>query len=182
MSEQESLLAHLLKVKYRQCSDKKEHDDKMAEAAAHDKQVENFMTAEIRMGRIEKRKLQSVNDAADRIDDAAGQQPGKLCDRQCVKQLGEGKDACPSHGDIQDGRNPFRTEYPECFDQDSGNGKCPYDCQKDESGSAAKYQQTDRSVTSGNEYADHHVVDFFKDCIYFSGFIECMVSCACGVQ
>lgn len=58
----------------------------------------------------------------------------------------------------------------------------PYDCQKDESGSAAKYQQTDRSVTSGNEYADHHVVDFFKDCIYFSGFIECMVSCACGVQ
>lgn len=73
MSEQESLLAHLLKVKYRQCSDKKEHDDEMAEAAAHDKQVENFMTAEIRMGRIEKRKLQSVNDAADRIDDAAGQ-------------------------------------------------------------------------------------------------------------
>ena len=57
MSEQESLLAHLLKVKYRQFSDKKEHDDEMAEAAAHDKQVKDLVRPEIFMPGVEKREL-----------------------------------------------------------------------------------------------------------------------------
>ncbi len=182
MSEQESLLAHLLKVKYRQCSDKKEHDDEMAEAAAHDKQVENFMTAEIWMGRIEKRKLQSVNDAADRIDDAAGQQPGKLCDRQCVKQLGEGKDACPSHGDIQDGRNPFRTVNPKQLQDASQKGDAPYGNQHERTGHAREHQQADRCVTAGNQNKDHHMIDLFADTVGPFRCIESVVASACTVQ
>ena len=49
----------------------------MTEAAAHDKQMENFVGTEIFVFGIEDRQLQRVDDAADGINDAAGQEPAE---------------------------------------------------------------------------------------------------------
>ena len=47
----------------------------MAEASGHDKQMEDLMGTEIPVSGIEERKLQRIDDAADGVDDAAGNTP-----------------------------------------------------------------------------------------------------------
>ena len=49
----------------------------MAQASAHDKQMENLMRTEIFMLCIENRQFQCVDNAARRVDKPAGQQPRK---------------------------------------------------------------------------------------------------------
>lgn len=51
------------------------HNYKMACTAAHDKQVKDFMTAEVLMLYVKNRKLERIYDAACRIDDAACKEP-----------------------------------------------------------------------------------------------------------
>lgn len=51
----------------------------MAEASAHDKQVEDLMGAEILVSGIEERKLQCIDDTADGVDDASGYEPQEGC-------------------------------------------------------------------------------------------------------
>ncbi len=51
------------------------HKDKVADASAHDKQMEDFMGAEVFMPGIKKREFQCINHAADGIYDASCQQP-----------------------------------------------------------------------------------------------------------
>lgn len=53
------------------------HHDIMAETAAHDEQVEDLVGAEVFVPGIENRQFQGINDAAHRIDDAAGQKPSE---------------------------------------------------------------------------------------------------------
>lgn len=47
----------------------------MADASAHDKQMEDFMRAKMSMLGIENRKFQSIDNTSCRIDNAAGKQP-----------------------------------------------------------------------------------------------------------
>lgn len=54
----------------------------MAQASAHHKQVKDFMRAEMGMKRIKKWQFECIDHAADRIDDASGKQPDKLCGMQ----------------------------------------------------------------------------------------------------
>lgn len=72
----------------------------MTEASTHDKQVKNLMTAEIWMQLVKNRQFQGVNHTTDRIDDSSGKQPCELRGSQCLKKLGDRKDADPSHRDI----------------------------------------------------------------------------------
>ncbi len=48
------------------------HEDKVADAACHAEQVKDFMGSKISMLCIEDRELQCIDNAARRIDDAAG--------------------------------------------------------------------------------------------------------------
>lgn len=88
------------------------HKDKMTNAATHDKQMENLMGTEIPVSVIKNRQLQGINHAANRIDDAAGQKPEKGAVRKCAPQLAENAEADPSHRDIDNRREPFRTGNP----------------------------------------------------------------------
>lgn len=56
----------------------------MAEAAAHHEKMEDFMGAEILMPAVEDRKLQCIDDTADRIDDSSGKEPHKSFSGQAV--------------------------------------------------------------------------------------------------
>ena len=47
----------------------------MADASAHDEQMENLMGAEVLVAGIEEGEFQGVYDASHRVYDAAGQQP-----------------------------------------------------------------------------------------------------------
>lgn len=136
------------------------HYDKVTGASCHNEQMKDLMTSEIFMTVIEDREFQCINDAANRVNDTACKKPSERCRGQCVQDLGKGENTGPSHSDIQYGRKPFRAINPECFDQDSGNRDAPYKKQKRNPGLAVEYKQTDRSVCSGNQYGDHHMIDF----------------------
>lgn len=56
----------------------------MTDTSAHNEQMKNFMGTEIPVPVVKNRQFQGINDAADRIDDSAGQQPEKGAVRQCV--------------------------------------------------------------------------------------------------
>lgn len=139
------------------------------------------MAAKILMLTVEKRKLQCIDHAADRVNDSAGEKPSEFGTCQIVEDLTEGEDAGPPHSDIKNGGYPFRTEYPEAFDNDSGDCNAPYQCEHDKSGSAFQYQQADRCVASGDQYENHHMVDLFQDRVDTFGKIKGMIGCACGV-
>lgn len=110
-----------------------EHEDKVAEAPRHHEQMEYFVGTEKFMSRIEKRQFQCIDDAADSIDNSAGKKPEKGRKRKQAPELPDDGQADPSHGDIEYGGEPFRTVYPERFDQYPGQGDAPYSCQKEKS-------------------------------------------------
>ena len=53
------------------------HHHVMAEASAHDEEMEDLVGAEIFMLRVEDRQFQRVDHTADGIDDAAGKEPSE---------------------------------------------------------------------------------------------------------
>ena len=53
------------------------HHHVMAEASAHDEEMEDLVRTEVLVAGIEDRKLQGVDDAAHGVDDATGQEPAK---------------------------------------------------------------------------------------------------------
>ena len=61
-----------------------EHKDEMAEAPGHDKKVKDFMGAEVLVPRVEQRKLEGVDHAADRVEEPSRQKPEESGQRQRV--------------------------------------------------------------------------------------------------
>ena len=53
------------------------HQNKMADASAHHKQVKYFMGAKGLVKLVKYRKLQCVNDTPDGVNDTAGQKPSE---------------------------------------------------------------------------------------------------------
>lgn len=97
----------------------------MTQASSHNKKMEDLMGAEEFVMGIEQGKLQRINDAADRVNDAPCQKPQKSCSGKGVEKLPEYKDTYPAHGDIDQGGEPFGTGDPECLDQHTDNGNAP---------------------------------------------------------
>ena len=60
------------------------HHHVMAEASAHDEEMEDLVGAEIFMLRVEDRQFQRVDDSADGIDNAACQKPAEGGGRQGI--------------------------------------------------------------------------------------------------
>lgn len=59
-------------------SQKRKHQDKMAEAPAHHKQMKNLMRAKVFMFIVKDRKLQRVDQSTDGVNDPACQKPCEL--------------------------------------------------------------------------------------------------------
>lgn len=154
----------------------------MAEASNHDENVEDFVAAEVFVFVVENRELQGIDDSADGVDDSACEEPAESSRCEGIYNLAEGEDAGPSHSDIEEGRDPFRTKYPECFDENPDSRDCPDDCKECDSGAAAEYEKAYRCVGSCNQDENHHVVYFFKNRIYLFGNVEGVVSCACRIK
>lgn len=101
----------------------------MTKTAGHDKQMKNFVGAEVFVTVVKELKFQRINDAADGIHQSAGQKPCKRGAGQFGKQLGQRQYAKPSHADIKHGGNPLRTVDPEDFKNDACGCQRPNECQ-----------------------------------------------------
>ena len=103
------------------------HEHEMAEASAHHEEMEDFMGTEVFVASIEDRQFQCIDNAADGIDDASGKQPEEGFSGEAVENLGECQNTGPSHTDIENGGNPFRTVDPEGLEKNPENGDAPDD-------------------------------------------------------
>lgn len=103
-----------------------EHDDKMTEASAHDKQMKDLVGTKEAVSCIEERKFQCVDNSPNGIDNSSCNKPEESCSWKRCDQRRHGQDAEPSHGDIDHGRKPLGTGDPECLDQDTCGGSSPY--------------------------------------------------------
>lgn len=69
------------------------HKDKVADAPAHHKEMEDFMRTEILVECVEYGKLQRIDDAADCVDDAARKEPSKCGMGERVPKRAENQQA-----------------------------------------------------------------------------------------
>ena len=97
----------------------------MAEASAHDEQMENLMGAKRFMSGIEQRQLQRIDNPANGVDDSACQKPAESGTAQVIEKLGKGKNADPAHADIKNGGKPFGAGDPAGLDDHAGDGNHP---------------------------------------------------------
>lgn len=141
-----------------------------------------FVGTEILMLRIEDRKLQSIDHTADGIDDAAGEQPckGRWC--ECCHDLADCHDAYPAHRNIDHGGEPLRAVDPEGVDDDSHDRDAPDEGQHPVSGTVSEDDEAYRSVSSGDQDEDHHVIDLSEKFIDMLRDIEGVVDRTCGVE
>ncbi len=135
----------------------------MADASAHDEEVEDLVGAKVFVLGIENRKLQRVNDSADGVDDATAQKPQECGEGKGIQQLTEYKYADPAHCNVNDGGEPFGAGNPKCFDSHSYKGDSPYHCKEGIAQVSAQHHQTDGSVGAGNQHENHHMVQLAEN-------------------
>lgn len=158
------------------------HQHIVAQASAHDEQMEDLVRAEILVFGVEERQLQGVDDAAHGVDDAARQEPGKAGSGQGADDLGERQEAYPAHGDVNQGREPLGAGDPAGVDDDTHDGDSPDQTQQDPAGLVAQHNHAHRSVGAGDENEDHHVVQFAQKLVDFRGNIQAVIDRAGGVK
>ena len=159
-----------------------EHHHIMAETSAHHKEMEDLMGTEILMFGIEDRKFQGVNDAADGINDTAGQKPSECARCQGCDDLFDRGETYPAHGDVDQGGEPFRTVDPECVHQNADGRDGPNQSQEAVADRIAEDDQADRSVGSCDQDEDHHVIDLAKYFIDMFGNVEGVVDGTGGIK
>ena len=135
----------------------------MTEASAHNEQVKDFVRTEMFESGVEEWELQCIYDATDGVNDTAGKEPVKSARSQGSNNALDRSEANPAHGDIDHRREPFRTVDPESIDHDADDRDEPDQCQKAIANGISKDDQTDRSISAGDQYKDHHMIDLFKE-------------------
>lgn len=154
------------------------HNDKVTGTAQHNENMKDFVGAKVLVVGIEKRKLQSIDDAADGVDDTARQKPSKSRSGERVEDGNKGQNTQPSHSDIEHGGYPFGTGDPKCLQKDSADGNCPHGGTQGVAKSASQNDETDGCVAASDHNGYHHMVHFAQPPIHFLSGINRMVDCA----
>ena len=157
------------------------HKDKVADAAAHDKEMENLMGAEKGMSVVKQGKFQRIDNPSHRINNSPGQEPQESAFGQRIPQLAEYKHTDPSHGNVNHGRKPFGTGDPAGIDEHTDDGDAPHKSQERISLAAAQHDETYRRVGTGDQNKDHHMVYFPENAQSPSFQIDCVIGGACTV-
>ena len=137
------------------------------------------MAAEIFMTAVEYRKFQCIDHSTYSINNSSGKKPCKSGRGHIIEDLRKSQNTGPSHTNVEDRGDPFRTKHPECLDQYAGNRKCPYNTKKRDATSPFYYKEAYRCIASCDQNGDHHMIDFFQDSIYFWRDIKSMIRCTC---
>ena len=92
------------------------------------------------------------------------------------------KDTEPSHSNVQNRGNPFRTVDPQCFQKDSHNGYCPYKTAENIADSIVKRNETYRCIASGDHNKNHHMIYFAKSAVYFFCGVYRVINGTCRIE
>lgn len=130
----------------------------MADAAAHHEEMKDLVTSETFGQTIKDRQLQTVKDAADGVDDTAGQKPAESSRGQICKERPEYEDAGPAHGNVYDGADPFGTADDKDLQDDPCYGCGPDEDQKGNPFCPVQNKQAYRRVGACDQDEDHGVV------------------------
>lgn len=147
-------------ILYRHQCHEEIHQDQMAGAAAHYKQMEDFVGTEVLVPGVEQGKLQRINDAAHGVDDPSCQQPSEGCAGKTGNDLGKSDYAGPSHGNIENGGEPFRAGNPAGFHDDAEQCDTPHQSAEHITGSASQHDQADGGIGACDQNEDHHMINF----------------------
>lgn len=142
------------------------HHYEVAGTSGHYKEMKDLMASEIFVLIVKDWKLQSIDHAANGVDDTAGQEPSKGLARKRCDNLSKGQHADPAHGNVNQGRKPFGAGDPQRVYENACSGNAPYQRQKEPAGAVAQNQHTDRSVGPGNQNENHHVVHLAQHAVY----------------
>ena len=83
------------------------HYNEVADASAHNEEVEDLVASEVFMFVIENRYFQCINNTADCVDNTSCKQPSESGQRHIAENLCKCKDTRPSHSDIKNGETHF---------------------------------------------------------------------------
>lgn len=100
------------------------HNNKVAHTSAHYEEMKDLMAAEIFMTAVEYRKFQCIDHSTYSINNSSGKKPCKSGRGHIIEDLRKSQNTGPSHTNVEDRGDPFRTKHPECLDQYAGNRKC----------------------------------------------------------
>lgn len=139
------------------------HKDKVADAAAHDKEMEDLMGTEVLVSGIKKGQFQGVDHAARRINKAACEKPEKGRHGQGEVQGAQGEENDPPHGNVQNGGKPFRTSHPAQLKEHADDGNGPNDGEQTISQCVLKNGHAHGGIGACDQHEDHHVIEPLKD-------------------
>lgn len=80
--------------------DKFIHEYDVAEASCQHEQMEDLMAPKVPVPAVKQRELQGIDNASDRIDDAASGKPRQCLKIKCSDQRFHDDYTGPAHGDI----------------------------------------------------------------------------------
>ena len=112
------------------------------------------MAAEIFMTAVEYRKFQCIDHSTYSINNSSGKKPCKSGRGHIIEDLRKSQNTGPSHTNVEDRGDPFRTKHPECLDQYAGNRKCPYNTKKRDATSPFYYKEAYRCIASCDQNID----------------------------
>lgn len=145
--------------------------------------MEDLVGAEVFVARIEKGKLQAVDDASDGVDNAACKEPSEACSWQGVKNGDKCKYAKPAHSDVKYRGYPFGTGDPETFQDDAKECDGPYEDAQDIADFVVQGDKADGRIASCNHDKDHHVVYFAQPAVdFFCGIYRVVNGTGCIKQ
>ena len=158
------------------------HENEMAYASGHDKEMEHLMGAEAPVPGIEKWELQGINHASCSVNNAPGQKPEKGGHAEGIQQFSKHKHTDPSHCDVDQGGKPFGTGDPTGLDDHAAQSNAPDQGKQGVAKPASQHDETDRGVGAGNQYKDHHVIQLAEDPEIFSRQVYGVISGAGPIQ
>ena len=133
------------------------------------------MGTKIPVAGVEERKFHGINNAAHCIDDTACQKPHEACPGHGAQYFGYSQYAHPSHGNVNQGRKPFRACNPQSVDKDTHNGNAPHQGQHGPAGFIAQDNHAYRRIGACYQNKNHHMVYLAQQLINLRGDIQGMV-------
>lgn len=115
----------------------------MAEAAQEDEDVENSV--------IKRNSGKAVDDGAQGVSDASGNNPVQCRRGQVIHQWTSGENDHPSHGHIHQRGNQLIPPCEKKFKDHTQQRDAPYHCKKDPSGSPMEGHERKRGVGARNK-------------------------------
>lgn len=154
----------------------------MAETAAHDKKMKDLVPSKAFWKMVKDREFQCIDDSSNCVDNATGQQKKESWAGQIVNDWRKGKQASPSHGDVDRRAKPVWTVDIEYLQSDPDDGNGPDQDEQTSADPPGQDDHTDWRVGTCNKNKNHGVIQLAQDQIFLLRKIQRVVQGTCTVE